>query len=303
MSFMNVVVSRWLSFMPTICGILTKCLERLDRQRDVMQCRIVIDQDVQLREQLGDLAEEAHRVLDRRGEIIRHAEQDAVGRRVGNHAHLLDRLARIHRGHADEQRHAPAHDVDASRASVCEFVRQERVALAEAAGGGDHVGAVADHAVEAGAQPLDADRVGRAQIRRLVRGKGRHHRHHAVDIARCEHRLSPLSPENTVTIVRAGQAVQAAANSLCVLKTTGFVVPAGPSWRTVLQELQNAFVPPRPAFRPRLRSCASDGGARIAPRPGRARTWRPGVSSAPATARRSIAARCSSSSSATRGSC
>ena len=136
-SRMKVAVSRWLSFMPTICGIFTSASNALDRQRDVMQRRVVIDQDVELREQLRDLAEEPHRILDRRRKVIRHAEQHAVGRGIGDHAHLRHRLARVHRGDADEQRDALAHHVDGLARQRLELVGQQRMAFAEAAGGGD----------------------------------------------------------------------------------------------------------------------------------------------------------------------
>jgi len=56
-----------------------------------------------------------------------------------------------------------------------ELVEQERVALAEAAGGGDDVAAVGDHAVDPGFHPLRPNRIGRVEVAGIVGAEGRHH--------------------------------------------------------------------------------------------------------------------------------
>jgi hypothetical protein len=68
-----------------------------------------------------------------------------------------------------------------------EFIRQQRVAFAEAAGRRNHVGAIPDHAVEAMVQPADIDGSGGVDVGRIVGGEGRHHGHQTAEIARVQH--------------------------------------------------------------------------------------------------------------------
>ena len=95
------MVSRWLSFMPTIWGIFDQRFERLDHG-SVTWCsdRVVIDEDSEFRKHLGDVAEEDEQ-LNRRSRPSRKIRMDHRGGRrravdVGDDAHLLDRLARVH---------------------------------------------------------------------------------------------------------------------------------------------------------------------------------------------------------------
>ena len=140
--------------MATTAGFLRDLLERLDRQRHVMKRRVVVDHDVELREHLADVPVEADGVLQARRKVVRHAEQNAIGARISSiilifctASRLLTDVTPMNSG---TRFFTTATD---SCASSAEFVRQKRVALAEAAGGRDDVGAVADHAVETVVQP------------------------------------------------------------------------------------------------------------------------------------------------------
>jgi len=65
------------------------------------------------------------------------------------------------------------------RVQFLELGRQKGVKFTEGAAGGNHPGAVADHAVEPGLKTAQVDRIGRVNAGRIVGGKCRHHGHDA----------------------------------------------------------------------------------------------------------------------------
>src|ERR1044072_9817728 len=108
----------------------------------------MIDDDIQCREQVGDIMVKLDGVLDVQRLVIRNAKKNTVGAEVLDEVHLLDNFTWISAGDANEQRHAFFYGFDRCDGKGFEFVKKKIVALTVGSGGRNIIDAVFDNLLD-----------------------------------------------------------------------------------------------------------------------------------------------------------
>src|SRR5581483_1351607 len=156
-------------------GLFHQLGKRGDGNGELVIVRVVIDQDVQVGKEIGDVVIELDRVLHVQRLVIRNAQEHAVGAEILDEVHFLHHFARVGAGDADEKRHALFHGFHRGDGEGFEFVEKQAVAFAVGAGGGDVLNAVLDDLVDALSQVIHGDGLRGADVGGIGRGEGGHH--------------------------------------------------------------------------------------------------------------------------------